>query len=155
LNQKEKIKLKQQLKETCASLLEKRIYTALQAMKLAQESANEAEKSSAGDKYETSRTMGQLDRDMNSKQLQEAKKELAWLQAIDTTRLYDRVASGAFVACRESMYFVAAGLGVVTLDERMVVLLSPKAPLTAMMTGKKAGDSFTYNGKSYEITEIF
>jgi hypothetical protein len=38
-------------------------------MESAQQSANSEEKSSAGDKYETSRAMGHLEKDMHARQL--------------------------------------------------------------------------------------
>jgi transcription elongation GreA/GreB family factor len=155
LSQEEKIKLKQELKEICTHLLEERIQTASDAMKQAQESANNAEKNSAGDKYETARAMGQLDRDMNAKQFEEGKREFTMLQSIDSGKLYDHVTNGAFVICKKNMFFVATGLGSITHKGKTIILLSPKAPLSIAMIQKKAGDSFTFNGTNFEIKEVF
>ena len=60
----EKIKFKELLKKECGFLLKNRSINSNSAMQDSQESANNQEKSSAGDKYETSRAMGQIDRDM-------------------------------------------------------------------------------------------
>jgi hypothetical protein len=155
LSPEEKIKFKQKLKEACVNLLLQRIDTASQAMLLAQESANDAEKSSAGDKYETARAMGQLDRDMNAKQLEEAKRELATLQSIDVTKQYEHITNGAFVVCSQHSFFVAIGLGTLTLDDKKIVVLSPKAPLAVLMNGKKTGNSFRLNETVFEITDVF
>ena len=67
--------LKKLLIAHCTALLVQRITVSETAMKNAQESANSEDKSSAGDKYETSRAMGHLDRDMNAKQLLVAKQD--------------------------------------------------------------------------------
>jgi len=155
LTNEEKIKFKQQIKEACINLLLQRIETASQAMLLAQESANESEKSSAGDKYETSRAMGQLERDMNAKQLEEAKRELVLLQSIDVTKIYEHVRNGAFVICGPLSFFVATGLGTVMLDNKKIVVLSPNAPLALQMIGKKKGNSFSMNATIFQITDIF
>ena len=136
-------------------MLELRIKTAAQAMKLAQESANHAEKSSAGDKYETSRAMGQIERDMNAKQLEEVMREMATLLTIDSTNLYDTVTKGSFVICKKNFFFIATGLGTVTHDDKTIIILSPKAPLSLAMNQKKAGDSFIFNGNEIEIVEVF
>lgn len=82
---------KQQLKSACAAVLLKRVETAEAAMQHAQESANSEEKSTAGDKYETARTMGQLDRDMNAKQWHEARKEYNFLQAVDADAAHQAI----------------------------------------------------------------
>jgi len=155
LNQQEKMKLKQQLKEVCVKLLLQRIETASEAMLGAQESANSSEKSSMGDKYETSRAMGQIESDMNAKQLEEAKRELATLQVVDISKVYDGAAVGSVVVCREQAFFIAVGLGPVTVDDKKIVVLSPKAPLAAKMNGKKTGSSFILNATVFEVTDVF
>ena len=53
--------------------LDQRMQTSLDAMNAAQESANGESKSSAGDKYETSRAMGHLDRDMHARMYQQTR----------------------------------------------------------------------------------
>ena len=50
------------LKNFALDLIGQRMTTAKEAMQQAQESANSEEKSSAGDKYETGRAMGHLQR---------------------------------------------------------------------------------------------
>ena len=76
----QKINFKVQIKQHCLLVIEQRIKTAQTAMQNAQDSANNENKSTAGDKYETARAMGQLDRDMNAKQLKEAQQEHLFLQ---------------------------------------------------------------------------
>ncbi len=51
-------------------------------MDRAQEAANSEGKSPAGDKYETGRAMGQLQKEMHGRQLAEYAKEVKALQSI-------------------------------------------------------------------------
>ncbi len=71
-------------------------------MEDAQQAANGEEKSSAGDKYETSRAMGHLQKDMHARQLAEQAKELAALHAVNVDLLYDTMATGAVIECEKS-----------------------------------------------------
>src|SRR3954463_6535110 len=103
----QKLQWKQQLKDSCTKILQQRIKTAEDAMKQAQDAANSEDKSSAGDKYETSRAMGQLDRDMYAKQLEEAKRELASLEEFPITTVHDKVTLGTVVICKDYLFFIA------------------------------------------------
>lgn len=154
-NTREKSKYKHGLKALCVSLLRERVDTARQAMESAQEAANNEDKSSAGDKYETGRAMSQIDRDRSAGQMDDAIQEMLKLQSIDSDRLYDAVTNGSVVICGEAVYFIATGLGSITYDGRKVIVLSPKAPLSNLLRGKVKGDIVAFNGNSFEITEIF
>src|ERR1041385_4204908 len=84
MNSEDKLCFKKKIKLRCEEIIRGRISVAEHAMKQAQESANSDEKSSAGDKHETGRAMGQIDREMNERQLKEAKRELEIIHAIST-----------------------------------------------------------------------
>jgi hypothetical protein len=151
----DKITYKQRLKAHCVDILRERVDTARQAMEAAQESANNEGKSSAGDKYETGRAMSQIDRDRSAGQMDEAVQDMLKLQSLDADRLYDEVNNGAVVICGETIYFIATGLGVIEHQGRKVIVLSPMAPLSSQLRGKKKGDGVTFNGKSFEMTDVF
>jgi transcription elongation GreA/GreB family factor len=144
---------KETILETCKELVSQRIQTAETAMKEAQESSNSEEKSSAGDKYETARAMGQLARDMNAKQLMQAKAELAELHKIDLKKT-DTIKTGSLIETDAALYFIAVGLGVITIAGQQVVVLSPKSPLAQELWAKKEGDTFTFNKKNTLIRHI-
>lgn len=151
----DKPQYKQRLKAQCVAILRERIDTARQAMESAQESANNEDKSSAGDKYETGRAMSQIDRDRSAGQMDEAVQELIKLQSIDADILHKEVANGAVVICGEVVYFIATGLGVIQHEGHKVVILSPKAPLSNLLRGKSTGESVTFNGNTFVITDVF
>lgn len=147
-------KFKLALMNACRDAVEQRIANAEKAMLSAQESANSEEKSSAGDKYETGRAMSQIERDRNAKQLAEAKNELAQLNKIDLNIEHKQAGTGALVVCAEDTFFIAAAVGVITVNKEKAIVLSPKAPLTQELLGKKAGDRITFNGRTLTIKSI-
>lgn len=149
-----KIEIKQVLKAECIRILEERIEHASAAMLSAQEAANSEGKSSAGDKYETSRAMGQQDRDMNARQLEQARKDLAFIQSLDVSNKNESILVGSLVYCKEGIFFIAAGLGSITLGKEIIHIVSPAAPLANLLLHKKGGDKISMNGKDFEILEI-
>ena len=66
--------LKEKLLTLCTQYVEEKINICTEAMRNAQDAANEEDKSSAGDKYETGRAMMQIERDNAAVQLDEALK---------------------------------------------------------------------------------
>jgi len=155
LTDEQRTLLKQQLKDVCLTVLADRIRTAEQAMTDAQEAAKGEGKSSAGDKYETSRAMAHLNSEMNARQLQEAKHELAELQLLNPSARYSHVTTGAVVVCQEQTYFIALGLGPTVVNEQKITFLSPQAPIASMLHHKRASDSVVFNNKLVEIIEVF
>lgn len=155
LSKDQKLPFKALLKKACITLLEERIASAKKAMDDAQESANADEKSSAGDKYETSRAMGQLSRDMNAKQMAEAQKELAVVQTLDVSKISVTATIGSVIVTKDLIFFISLGLGEVVTDEGKVMLLSAKAPLALALHDKKAGDTVKINDRSIPILDIF
>jgi transcription elongation GreA/GreB family factor len=146
---------KQSVIETCKHLLQQRAFTAEQAMNAAQEAANGEDKSSAGDKYETSRAMGQLDRNMNAKQLAEVQKELAELERLEKNPpKTDMVYSGSLIKTSMGYLYIAVGLGKQEIENQNVVLLSKNSPLALALLGKKAKEQIAFNGNKISVEEI-
>lgn len=77
--------------------LDERMQASWNAMQAAQASANEESKSSAGDKYETARAMGQLDRDMYARQYEQARQERVLIERIEPLHTPLHVSLGALV----------------------------------------------------------
>ena len=151
----EKISFKQKLKQAGLAVIEQRMASAQQLMQEAQESANAEGKSSAGDKYETARAMGHLQKDMYARQFSEQAKERAALQTVNVDTVVESVTTGAYVQCGKTTFFIAAGLGKQEIDGSIVFFLSPQAPLALLMQHKKAGDHFVFNNTHTIIAELF
>jgi hypothetical protein len=155
MNDQEKIAFKNKLKQFCNNSIDQRIQISKAAIENAQRSANSEEKSSAGDKYETSRAMSHLERDMHTRQLAENLKELSALHAISTNTIYSAVTNGAFVKCSEISFFIAIGIGKQIIEREKILFLSLNAPLAKLMENKKAGDKFLFLEKEIFIKEIY
>jgi transcription elongation GreA/GreB family factor len=151
----EKIAFKNKLKLAGQQIIEQRIAAAKTLIDNAQEAANSEEKSSAGDKYETARAMNQLEKEMHSKQLAQQIKELALLHEVKTDVVYTKVFAGACIECAGMIFFIAAGLGKQTIDDKLIIFLSPQAPLAKTLQNKKTGDSFLFNGREVTIEAVY
>ena len=151
----EKINIKIKLKQVCENLIGQRMAAAKSVMSAAQEAANNEEKSSAGDKYETSRAMSHLEKDMHARHLAEILKELSILRDINVNLVYDHGKPGALLKCSEMSFFIAAGLGKQIVEKETVFFLSPNAPLAKSLHNKKAGDQFVFNQLALKIIDVF
>jgi hypothetical protein len=134
--------------------LDQRMQTSLDAMNAAQESANGESKSSAGDKYETSRAMGQLDRDMHARMYQQTLEERKLVERIDGNINFKKGALGAFISTSMGDFFLSVSIGQVKIDEKPIMIISPQSPIGALLMGKIVGDKFSFRGKEAMILEI-
>ncbi|GAB2768191.1 hypothetical protein GCM10027275_08380 [Rhabdobacter roseus] len=147
--------LKTQLIGHLKGLLDERMAVAWAAMDAAQASANEASKSSAGDKYETARAMGQLDRNMHARQYEQARQERAVLERVSENEATKRVAVGTLVKTTSSWYFIAVSVGAVALEGTTVLAVSAASPVGQVLIGKQAGEPFLFQGKKQQIESIY
>ena len=155
MENEEKIAFKNRLKQFGQQIIEDRISAVQLAMQNAQEAANNEEKSSAGDKYETGRAMGHLQKDMHARQLSGYLKEKADLQAINTGILCRSAVAGAFLTTKDLSFFIAAGLGKQTVEGQSVFFISPYAPLAMQLQSLKRGEDFVFNKSRLRIIDLF
>ncbi len=134
--------------------LDQRMQTSLDAMNAAQESANGESKSSAGDKYETSRAMGHLDRDMHARMYQQTLEERILIERIDESIIFKKVALGAFISTSMGDFFLSVSIGQVKIDEKPIMIISPQSPIGVLLMGKIVGDKINFRGKEAEVLAI-
>jgi hypothetical protein len=131
-----------------------RIQEAQKAIDAAQSAANEETKSSAGDKYETGRAMAQNDRDMYARQLLEAEKDFQILEQIATTGKRFQVGAGSLVETTIGALFIAISSGIIELNGKKIMVLSPESPLGQAVSGKNKEDVINFRDKKIKILEI-
>jgi transcription elongation GreA/GreB family factor len=146
--------LKEKILENLREIISGRIQNAKTAMDSAQEAANSEGKSSAGDKYETSRAMGQIDRDMYARQMMNAVKEMEILQKIDAAKKSNLVGLGSLVNSSNGYYFVAISIGNMDVSGKYIGVISQNTPVGQALMGKKAGDYFSFLGQSHQIISV-
>ena len=146
--------MKSSILQYVKTYLDQRMQTSLDAMNAAQESANGESKSSAGDKYETSRAMGHLDRDMHARMYQQTREERILVERIDESIIFKKGALGAFIITSMGDFFLSVSIGQVKIDEKSIMIISPQSPIGALLMGKIVGDKINFRGKEAEVLEI-
>jgi transcription elongation GreA/GreB family factor len=146
--------LKEQLWLQCKQIVEQRLATAQQAMDAAQESANQEEKSSAGDKYETGRAMAQLERDKAAMQVEENKKMLTVLNQIWQSTSTDRVTLGSVVVTDSNKFYVSISAGKLEIGGESYVAISTQSPIGQLLLYKRKGEFFSFNNQKQTIISV-
>ena len=146
--------MKEKLIEYVKNHLDQRIQNSLAAMQAAQESANGDSKSSAGDKYETTRAMGHLDREMHARMYQQALQERQTLERLDHTIAYKKGALGAFMKTTMGNFFLALSIGQIEIEGEQLMIISPQSPIGALLMHKGVGEVFSFRGKESVIEVV-
>ena len=148
------ITLKQQLYNFCSDYVNQRIETASSAIQIAQASANEETKSSAGDKYETGRAMMQLEIEKNTTQLNEARKLRQVLDQFDPLKPTSFVQLGSLVITSSQNYYMSISAGQLTIENKIYFAISAVSPIGAQLMGMRAGETIVFNKKNIDIQLI-
>jgi len=147
--------VKQTLYDLCTSFVDERIQMYQKAMKDAQEAANNEEKSSAGDKYETTRAMMQIEKDKNAKQLEETIKLKKALSQINPNSTSETIGLGSLVLTDKGNFYISISVGKINSENIEYIAIAPTSPLGATFVNKKANETAAFNGQVYKITNVF
>ena len=146
-------KTKSKIIATCKSLLADKLETMENELRLLALDVAADTKSSAGDKFETSREMTNAEREKISGQVVLAKKQLGILSSIENNNT-DQVGSGNLIETNKALIFISISLGVVELDKLKVMVISPLSPLAQALIDAKKGDKVNFNSVNYQIKTI-
>lgn len=148
------LKIKQQLYRLCTEQIQHRISDAENAIADARKASENETKSSAGDKYETSRAMLQQEIDLNSRQLLEARKQQTQLQQINPESEHTVAQAGSLVETNQQNFYLTVGTGAFFIDQKQYYTISLASPIGLQIKGKSAGENFKLNGKEFVILKI-
>lgn len=115
----------------------------------------EETKSSAGDKFETSREMMTQDLMTLELQIKQSKidlDEIQRLQAIKETA--PSVQEGSMIKLGSDWFMLAVSIGQINVEDKKVYLLSKNSPLGQLLLGKKKNDHVNFRGKNQLIEEL-
>mgnify|MGYP001396975821 FL=1 len=115
---------------------------------------NEITKSSAGDKFETSRSTMQIEYDKLNHQIIQLKDQLNKIGLIESNKTFSKIRYGALVITNSSYYLVSIGLGKYSIDNKSVFVISLTSPVGQILVDKKRGDHIIFNNKKEEIIDI-
>ena len=144
------------------SLIIKKINKSIDAKKIsAQEmlrdtidSRNSDNKSSAGDKHETSRAKIQIEIDHLYKQLQLLNRQKQQLNSIDFSKKNANASIGSLVKTNNGTYLISIGFGKVIIENEVFYAISLASPIGRLFNNKLNGDKFIFRTTNYEIVEV-
>ena len=145
---------KNKLFEYCTNYVHQRVQNAQNAINNAQDSSNSETKSTAGDKHDTARAMMQLDVEKMAIQLAEAQKLKIALSNINPDSVHTKIQLGSVIKTNTASYFISISAGLIDMDGVAYYAISPVTPIGKMMIGLSVGESFSFNGRSFEILAI-
>jgi len=147
-------KLKEQLYLQCWDYIKKKEAEIRKTIADAQEAANEDTKSSAGDKFETGREVMQQEIDLNLARRNELNKLKLTLEKIIPAQKSTTALPGSVVVTNNGNYYITISAGPLNADNVSYYAVSIASPIGTQLSGKKAGDQFTMNGKKFVIERI-
>lgn len=148
-------KIKETLYQLCLNFIEQRIQTAETALEQARAASNDDTKSSAGDKYETSREMMQQEIDRNKRLLIDAEENLRVLKAIDITpNPLEVVRHGSLVDTSQGSFYISVSAGQLSAEGKSIFAVSPASPIGKALLDKKKGSKVDFNGREYLIQKV-
>lgn len=146
--------IKEKLLALCHQWIDERIANAQTAMRHAQEAANNEEKSSAGDKYETGRAMAQNERDRAAQQMEEALSQKSILNQINPTLQHTKATLGSLVRTDKQSFFISISAGKLVLDTHEYMAISVQSPIGKLLMQTTIGQSFTLNKQVYSVVDV-
>lgn len=112
------------------------------AMAKVQESVINEENSTAGNKFETARAMGQEELDRMQKQMTNQINQFALLQKINVDETYSQAQAGALIFTSDKIFFMAIALGRIVVADKNIFVISAGSPLGQALMKKKKGDTY-------------
>ena len=148
------LEIKSSLYQLCLNFIEERINTAETALQQAREASNDDTKSSAGDKYETSREMMQQDIDRNKRLLIDAEENQKVLTSLKDAPFSESARNGSLIYTNQGNFYLSISAGQLHLGKEIIFAISAVSPIGKLLLGKQKGNSFELNGKKYQIKDV-
>jgi transcription elongation GreA/GreB family factor len=118
------------------------------------ESRNNDTKSSAGDKYETSREMAQIEMNKLTEMVLMNGNIVQDLAKIDANITHQTVELGSIVLTNTDKYFISVAFGKIKLENDEYYAISKTSPFAMAIKGKEKGDKITFQNREIEIIDI-
>ncbi len=147
--------MKKQVLERYHQILQDRIDVFRDMISGLTEDAQNDAKGSAGDKHETALSMMHLEQEKLNYKLQEILAQKAVLDKIDPNVKHTNIALGSMVQANGMLLFVSAALPKITIDQSVIIAVSPQSPLGSKLMGNSVGFSFEINSSSFTVENVF
>ena len=117
-------------------------------------SRDTANKSSAGDKHETSRAKVQTEIDNYSRQLDLALNNLHIIEKVNSSKNNNLATQGSLITTNKGVFFIAIGIGKLQIRSNNYFIISLLSPIGSVMRGLSKNEKFTFRGIKYSIKNI-
>jgi len=141
--------------EHCLSHLEEKIGKSRNHLNALKESSANDTKSSAGDKFETSREMMQQEITKAESHLSQLVGQHQLLQNLSGDRIFQKVELGAYVVTDKGSFLISAPIGKIKMEDGFFYGISTESPMGAALLDLKFGDSAEVNQRKIKILEIY
>jgi len=147
--------LKKKVAETIKKEFQERLQLAVDTLNSAIESRNNDTKSSAGDKYETSREMIQQEINSIEEQIFQLKAMLNELQRLPLDENPTQATSGSLVETDVGLYLLGLSAGKISIGKQVVYAISLASPLGKLLLNQKKGASIKFNNSTQTILNVY
>ena len=117
---------------------------------LTEDAQNDA-KGSAGDKHETALSMMHIEQEKLNHKLKEILDQKTILDKIDASANHTKIALGSLVQANGMFLFISAALPKITVDDKIIIAVSPQSPLGSKLMGNEVGFEFEINTTKFKI----
>jgi len=118
------------------------------------ESRDTDNKSSAGDKHETSRAKIQTEIDNYSRQLALAYNNLHLIEQVDKSKKHNVATQGSLITTDKGIFFISIGIGKLEIGSNNYFIISPLSPIGSAMKGMSKNETFSFRGIKFSIKNI-
>ena len=149
------MKERKELLKSCHTYVNERILRLEASVRDLEHDLGNETKSSAGDKYETSREMINAEISQLERQLKEFKKLKGILSLPQLQKASTAIQLGSIVKTNTANYFLAIPVGQVNLDKEKFYAIGINSPMAQLLNGKQKGDVFTFREKEVKILDVY
>ncbi|GGZ59766.1 transcription elongation factor [Mesonia mobilis] len=146
--------MREKLLAKCADYVEERVSRLQSSIKDLEHDLGNETKSSAGDKYETSREMINTEINKLQNQLQSFKKLKEVLAVIENRKASTTVQLGSIVKTNAANYFISIPVGEIKVEEEKFYAIGLNSPIGKLLLGKQEGEQFIFQQKEFSIKKI-
>lgn len=149
------MKKREELLKSCHTYVNERILRLEASVRDLEHDLGNETKSSAGDKYETSREMINAEISQLERQLKEFKKLKGILSLPQLQKASTAIQLGSIVKTNTANYFLAIPVREVNIDKEKFYAIGINSPMAQLLNGKQKGDVFTFREKEVKILDVY
>lgn len=146
--------IQEQLFQLCLTDIDERIAVLRASIAEARDAQQSDTKSSAGDKFETTREMMTQQIETLSKQLSEVETQRHQLLSLVNVTPAVQIQAGSVVYTDAANFYISVSVGAKQWNNEVFVCLSPSSPLGKLLLGKTINSAISFNQKKYRIIAI-